>query len=252
MDDLTQAALQAALGPRPFRFFEQIGSTNDHAREWLTQGASTGACVIADQQVSGRGRMGRAWQTPPRSALALSVVLRPTAQALPYITMLGALAVAQTAQQFGADAVGIKWPNDVLLMGRKVCGILAEADWQQQTLRGVILGIGVNVRVDFHDTPLHDTAISLEDALHTRIDRTALLVALLDRIDAGAGLLARDAHALYAAWRGHLVTLGQQVSITYGATTYTGRAVDALPDGALVIESADGTRHTVYAGDVSA
>ncbi len=246
----TQGKLQEKLGDRPFRFYPKIGSTNDQAREWLLNGAPNGACVIADQQTQGRGRMGRTWETPPNSAIALSVILRPSPDALPQITMLGALAVAETLAALGATKVGIKWPNDVLLNGLKVCGVLAESEWQNNTLRGVILGIGLNVRVDFQGSPLAYTATNIETELKRSVDRVDLLTALLERIDRWSKQLG-DA-ALYQAWRARLVTLGEMVSVTCGVQTHEGRAVDVLPDGALVIEDAIGTRHTIYAGDVSA
>jgi len=246
----TQGKLQEKLGDRPFRFYPKIGSTNDQAREWLLNGAPNGACIIADQQTQGRGRMGRTWETPPNSAIALSVILHPPHDALPQITMLGALAVAETLSALGAAEVGVKWPNDVMLNGLKVCGVLAESEWQDNTLRGVILGIGLNVRVDFMGSPLAYTATSIETELKRTVDRADVLAALLERIDTWSERLGDD--ALYQAWRARLVTLGETVSVSYGVQIHEGRAVDVLADGALVIEDAVGTRHTIYAGDVSA
>lgn len=194
--------------------------------------------------------MGRTWETPPNSAIALSVILHPPHDALSQVTMLGALAVAETLTALGVAEVGIKWPNDVLLNGLKVCGILAESEWQDNTLRGAILGIGVNVRIDFNGSPLTYIATSIETELKRAVDRVDVLAALLERIDTWSERLG-DA-ALYQAWRARLVTLGETVSVTYGVQTHEGRAVDVLPDGALVIEDSVGTRHTIYAGDVSA
>lgn len=246
----TQGKLQEKLGGRPFRFYPKVGSTNDQAREWLAQGAPVGACVIADQQTQGRGRMGRTWETPPNSAIALSVILNPSADSLPQVMMLGALAVAETLTVLGAADVGIKWPNDVMLNGLKVCGVLAEAEWHEQALRGVILGIGLNVRVNFSGSPLAYTATSIETELGHEVDRVDVLAALLERIDTWSEQLGSP--ALFEAWRARLVTLGDRVSVTYGIHTYEGQAVNVLADGALVIEDASGTRHTIYAGDVSA
>lgn len=246
---LTQGKLQEKLGDRPFRFYPKVGSTNDQARDWLINGAPVGACVIADQQTQGRGRMGRTWETPPNSAIALSVILNPPHDALPQVMMLGALAVAETLSALGAADVGIKWPNDVLFNGLKVCGVLAEAEWHDQALRGVILGIGLNVRVNFSGSPLAYTATSIETELGRVVDRADVLAVLLARIDAWRDQLGST--TLYEAWRARLITLGDRVSVSYGIHTYEGQAVNVLADGALVIEDSSGTRHTIYAGDVS-
>ncbi len=246
---LTQGKLQEKLGDRPFRFYPKVGSTNDQAREWLINGAPIGACVVADQQTQGRGRMGRTWETPPNSAIALSVILNPPQEALSQVMMLGALAVAETLAALGAADVGIKWPNDVLLNGLKVCGVLAESEWHEQALRGVILGIGLNVRVNFSGSPLAYTATSIETELGHAVDRIDVLATLLGRIDAWSAQLGSG--ALYEAWRARLITLGDRVSVSYGIHTYEGMAVNVLADGALVIEDSNGTRHTIYAGDVS-
>src|SRR5690606_4117303 len=131
------------------RFYERADSTNDLALAWLREGAPIGAVVIADEQLKGRGRKGRVWHTPPGVALAVSVVLRPPVDALHQVGMVGALAIADVCQQHVPDDVAIKWPNDVQVGGRKVSGILPETAWEADRLLGVVLGMGLNVRVDF-------------------------------------------------------------------------------------------------------
>lgn len=247
---LTESRLRAALGARQFRFYPQVGSTNDIARAWLAEGAAHGALVIADEQVSGRGRLGRGWSTPPGTALAVSVVLRVGAGGLPQVTLLGALAIAETLDELGAPDVAIKWPNDVLLSGRKVSGVLTEADWDGNRLRGAVLGMGVNVRVDFTGTPLEQTAISIEPALGRPVDRSALLAALIERVMTRADLLGSD--ALLRAWRARLVTLGQAITLHLPGGTLSGIAEDVTAEGALLVRTAAGQSQVVHAGDVSA
>ena len=157
----------------PFKYFDSVDSSNDIAKAWLLDGAPEMAAVIADEQVRGRGRRGRIWHTPANQALALSVILRPQAEALAGVNMLGALSVYDLASATGCEGVGIKWPNDVQVEGKKVSGVLSEAVWRGKRLQGVVLGIGVNVRNDFKGTALEGTAISLEAASGMRLDRAA-------------------------------------------------------------------------------
>ncbi len=202
--------------------------------------------VIADEQRQGRGRKGRLWYTPPGVALALSVVLRPQAQTLGRVSMLGALAVAESSEQLGLAEVGIKWPNDVQLNGLKVCGILPEAIWQGSELLGVVLGVGVNVRVQF-DGPLAATATSLEPALGQPINRARLAAQILERVDHWAAMLGSA--AFFEAWQQRLTTIGQHVHMSE-PEAISGLAEGVDPDGALRIRDESGQVHRVVAGDV--
>lgn len=242
--------LSQRLNGRPYLYFDTIGSTNSAARDWLTQGAPTGACVIADEQTSGRGRKGRVWQTPPGTALAVSVILRPPPAAIHQVVMLGALAVAETID--GLDSwhkVTVKWPNDVLLDGKKVSGILAEAVWNGAQLEGVVLGIGINVRVDFTGSPLESTAISIESVLDRRVDRTILLAVLLRRVDHWMRHLGTE--TLFLAWKARLGTLGNTVTVNTADGDLTGLAETVESDGALRVRTPDDTLHRVVAGDIA-
>ncbi len=238
---LTAERVATALQPRPVRFFETVGSTNDEALAWLASDAPDGSVVVADEQTAGRGRMGRTWHTPPGVALALSVVLRvPSAE---QITMVAALAVYDLFEALGLTNVGIKWPNDVLIGEHKACGILPEAVWNGDSLDGVVLGIGINVcnPVKTADYP----ATSIEAALGRSVDRVALLAVLLLYIDDWLEKLGTD--ALMTAWRQRLVTLGQAVH----RGDVQGVAEDVAPDGALLVRSKDGELVRVVAGDVA-
>lgn len=246
---LNEHTLQQRLALRPFRFYPQIDSTNDTALQWLREGAPSGAVVIGDEQLKGRGRKGRYWHTPPGVALALSVILRPERIALHQVTMLGALAIAETLDSLGATDVGIKWANDVLLNGRKISGVLSEAVWNEDGgLLGVVLGMGVNVRVNFSGTELAEKAISIEPALGRTVDRVDVLAALLERVDFWTGQLG--SRTLYRAWRSRLVTPGKRVSIMLETATIEGIAQDVDDSGALIVRGDDGVLHRVVAGDL--
>jgi BirA family biotin operon repressor/biotin-[acetyl-CoA-carboxylase] ligase len=237
-------SLSEALAPRPVRFYQQVDSTNNLARAWLRDGAVPGAAVIADAQTRGRGRRGHGWVTPPGEAIAISVILKPKNDDLMRLSMLGALAIAEMAQAIGLDAVGIKWPNDVLISGRKVSGVLPEAEWQGDRLLGAVLGIGINVRVNFTGTELADKAISLETATGRPLDRVELLKLLLERMDYWFRRL--DSDALLDRWKVLLLTIGQDVRVE--ALVGRAEAVDEV--GALMVRSHDGQLHRVVAGDL--
>jgi BirA family biotin operon repressor/biotin-[acetyl-CoA-carboxylase] ligase len=247
MTGFTQTELEKWLTPRPVRFFEQIGSTNDAALEWLREGAPVGAVVVTNDQTGGRGRKGRSWYTPPGSALILSVVLRPELSRVPQVTMLGAVAIYDLLTHLGVADVGIKWPNDVQINGLKVSGVLPEAIWEGSSLLGIALGMGINVSIDFSGTELAQTAISIEPALNRQIDRAGALVYLLARIDYWYARLGSG--DVFDAWRERLTTLGKAVVLENGAVRGVAERVDAA--GALVVRDADGELHRVIAGDIA-
>jgi len=240
---LSQMLLEQRVN-RPFKYFEQVDSTNDVAKAWLAAGAPEGAVVIANEQTRGRGRRGRAWQTPPGASLALSVILKPESAQLSRLNMVASLGVYDLARECGCENVGIKWPNDVQVRGLKVSGVLPEAVWEGSRLRGAILGIGVNISVNFDDGDLRYSAISLEDVVKRRLDRCELIASLLRRIDHWYQLI--NSPALVANWKCRLTTLNQIVAI--GGVK--GIALDASADGALTIRDAMGHIHQVRTDDL--
>lgn len=245
----SEAGLRDALAPRPLRFYAQVGSTNDVGLAWLGEGARSGSVVIADEQTQGRGRLGRSWYAPAGTALMFSYLLRPDVQALARVGMLGALAVCEALEILGLTDVGIKWPNDVQIGRRKVCGVLPEAAWDGGSLAGVVLGIGINVRVDFTDSPFADSAISLESALAKPVKRTELLKQVLERLDSRAS--DRNRPALFEAWRERLNMLHQPVSVVSGGNTIEGVAEGVDDDGALLVRGAGGVLRRALAGDIA-
>ena len=246
---LTAIQLAHTLQDRPFRYFEQIGSTNDEALAWAQDGAPAGAVVIADEQTRGRGRQGRMWVAPPGTSVMFSVVLRPGPDDLSRLTMLGAVAVSDTLIALDVGDVTIKWPNDVRVGGLKICGVLPETAWVNERLAGVVLGIGLNVSVDFAGTPLETTATSIESALGDPIDRLAVLARLLGAVDDWSQRLGSA--ALFDAWRGRLDTLGRAVSIANGGEVVEGVAERVDEQGALLVRVDDGALRRVVAGDLT-
>jgi BirA family biotin operon repressor/biotin-[acetyl-CoA-carboxylase] ligase len=244
--EFTISTLQNALAPRPFRYYAQLGSTNDAALTWLRDGGIPGSLVITDHQTHGRGRLSRSWFSQPASALTFSLLLHPATHHLSRLTMIAALAVGDALLEIGVRTA-LKWPNDVLLEGRKVCGILSETAWEGSRFLGAVLGIGVNISTDFSGHPLAQTAISLSEVIGA-VDRVDLLKRILAHIDEYYAQIDRD--SLRLTWRDRLSTIGQQVRVVQPNETLIGIAEDVDANGALLIRRADGTLGKVIAGDI--
>jgi BirA family biotin operon repressor/biotin-[acetyl-CoA-carboxylase] ligase len=242
-DTLSAERLKAHL-MQPFRYYDSVASSNDLAMQWLHEGASAGSAVIADEQRAGRGRKGRIWYTPPGVALAVSVILRPAPDCASRVSMLGALSVAELCEELQIEQVGIKWPNDVQINGKKVSGVLPEAAWDNGHLKGVVLGMGVNVRVTFSDD-IAQTAINLEEATGRSLDRVRCLAYLLSRVDYWRERIGSD--KLFEAWRLRSNTIGQRVRVDDSE----GIAQGIDREGALLLKKSDGTMQRILAGDVS-
>lgn len=233
----------------------ETGSTNAVVAERARTGASEGLVVAAEQQTAGRGRMGRTWTTPPRSALLFSVLLRPATVPAAQWGLLGLLtplAVATAVRAVAEVPAEVKWPNDVLVEDRKLAGILLE---RIDTPDGpaVVAGIGLNVTLRESERP-HPaaTSLSLEQAATT--DRMTVLAAVLRELDSRYAVwttAAGDPSIVLPAYRELSATLGREVRAELpGGTALTGTATDLDAEGRLVLTDADGKAHPLAAGDV--
>jgi BirA family biotin operon repressor/biotin-[acetyl-CoA-carboxylase] ligase len=232
-------------------YFARTSSTMDRAREAARLEAEEGTILLADEQTAGRGRLQRTWVAPPGSSILFSVLLRPSLAMLPRLTVMASLAVAAAVEDCGAGPARIKWPNDVLIGGRKVAGILLESELRGASVAFAIAGIGVNVNLDA--SALADLAVpatSLSSALGRDLPRGEVFRALVASLDAHYRRL-RDGEALHEAWRARLVTLGQPVTATIGNLVEEGTAEDVDADGSLILRRPDGSRVTIVAGDVT-
>jgi BirA family biotin operon repressor/biotin-[acetyl-CoA-carboxylase] ligase len=245
----------AGLALPAWRYCESVGSTNDFALAWGEAGAADGSLVVADEQTAGRGRLDRRWFTPPGAALAFSLVLRPNPAELTCVARfspLGALAVQQALAVNLNLPAEIKWPNDVLVGRRKVCGILAESTWQGETLTALVLGIGVNITpaaVPPADQLLFPAGC-IETALGKPVPRWALLRQILEALLEWRAALCSD--RFLAAWQERLAFKGEWVTISSGpATARRGLLLGIDPQGDLRLQEADGSEFNVQAGDLS-
>jgi BirA family biotin operon repressor/biotin-[acetyl-CoA-carboxylase] ligase len=250
---LDVAALEAAIRHlrlgHPLLYFPALPSTNTYAVERARAGAAEGTLVTTDDQTAGRGRAGRHWKALPGEQLALSLVLRP---AFPpqYLVMASAVAVAGAIERVTGVRASIKWPNDILIGGRKVCGILVESSSDF-----AVLGIGLNVNSSLADDPeLAARATTLAQVAGHQVSREELAAALLAELDTlyarlqTGGEQARQ--ALWEQWRARLSMLGAEVTVHQGAERVSGLAEDVAADGTLLLRRADGAHLTVTWGDV--
>ena len=241
MSQLSQPATRL-LG-RPLHFFDSIDSTNTAAARLAREDATEGTVVVADEQTGGKGRLGRNWVSPPGVNLYLSVILRPRkpTSAAPQLSLLAAVAVAEAIVQQTQLVPAIKWPNDVLVAGKKVCGILTEMQTNGSRLRSVIVGIGVNLNAPLAAFPeeLQDRASSLFLMCGEPVDRAAFAVSLLTHLEKLYVLwLEKGFPVVGAAWEGYASELlGKSITVTApeGRISGTVRGIDR--DGALLLET---------------
>ncbi|WP_342414667.1 biotin--[acetyl-CoA-carboxylase] ligase [Paenibacillus sp. FSL R10-2782] len=231
-------------------------STQQDAMRLAEEGAPQGTVVLAEEQTAGRGRLGRKWFSPRGKGVWMSIVLRPN-QPLgftPQLTLLTGVAVCRAIRRLTGVEVGIKWPNDLLVHGRKVCGILLESSTEDQRVRYCIAGIGIDVNLNTEDYPeeLSQVGTSLRIEAGRAIDRTALIAAVLEEMEQLCALYADQGFQPVAMlWEVLSVTMNRFVRAHTGqGKAVEGTAVGLDPSGALVVETEQGERIQVVSGDV--
>ena len=228
----------------------EVDSTQNVARARADAGAPEGTVVWAEHQTRGRGRLGRAWADEPGCALLISIILRPAAAVphLPQISLLAGVAVAEALREESGLPVALAWPNDLLLHGRKVAGILAESSASREESAVVILGIGVNVNQTRFPDDLAARATSLALETGRQFDREKLLGTVMRHLEGWYRRWQAEGFApIREAWRQGSGTLGQHVTIEEGIG---GIAVDLAQDGALIVQTDSGGTVRVLAGDL--
>lgn len=231
-------------------YHDKLSSTMDAARQEVRKDAADGTVVVAGEQTVGRGRIKRVWLSPPGN-IALSVILYPDTSHLPYIVMLTSLAVVHSIEAVTGLKPQIKWPNDVLISGKKVCGILAESN-VRGTKAYAIVGIGINVNLGLPDYPeVSATATSLSAELKREVSPVHIIRRLLVELDNLYLGLAGGEESIYAEWHDRMVTLGKKVYVKSGESVMEGVAESVGRDGSLLLRHADGSSTRIVAGDIS-
>jgi len=245
------SVLQTARFGRHVRVFECVGSTQDILHEWAKQGAPEGALVIAERQTSGRGRMGRTWISPAGKGVWMSLLLRPALPLAlaPQLPLLASVALARGLKAATGLDVSVKWPNDLLLGGKKVCGVLLESSAENEQLVYVVTGIGISANLDPEDFPeeLKAKAISLKMAAGHEVDRPRLIAAVLESFESLYDLYREKGFApIRLMWEALAESLHRRVELRTPAGTVCGTARGLDDYGGLLVEREDGTIAPVY------
>jgi BirA family biotin operon repressor/biotin-[acetyl-CoA-carboxylase] ligase len=261
-DDLEHRLAQCVIG-RQVMVYAQTASTNDVVEKLALDGAGEGAVVFAESQTRGRGRMGRSWASPRGKGLWFSVLLRPKMPmtAVARLTVAASVAVARAIRSQTGLRPEVKWPNDILIRGRKCAGILAEMRTERDAVRFFVLGIGLNVNCDAEDFPagLRNTATSLKteiarggaSGLNSAVNRGDLAVELLRELDRAYRMACSDEFDVIRREWGRLCsTLGRWVRLQAGPHRIEGEAQALDEDGALLVRCDGGRVERVVGGDV--
>jgi len=251
-----QSRLTGRIIGRRLQVVAEIGSTNDAVMAAGNAGEPEGLAILADRQTSGRGRRGRSWSSLPGVGIWTSILLRPSVSPLqaPLLTLMAGLATAEAIESVARVEPLMKWPNDLLLDGRKVVGILTEMTTTGQRIGHVAIGIGINVHQRREDFPesVRETATSIDLAAGCRVDRGEVAATLYDSLDRWYAAVCGDGTSMILqAARARTATLGKPVMVDTGEEKWQGTAVDLDEDGALLVVDARGAIQRVLAADVS-
>lgn len=260
-DRLSEALLHFHLNTKKFgqyiELHDTIGSTNARAKELALESAPHGTLVAAEEQASGRGRLGRSWVSPPGMGIWMSLILRPSflPQFAPRITVLAAMAVAQAIRSATGLQAGIKWPNDIIINGKKACGILTEMQADPDLIEFIVVGIGINVNTprDAFPAELMDSATSLAIESGAKLDRNHLLAELLGAFEALYDRFEKSGNFadILADYKEQCITLNRRVRVFSRTEEFEGTAVDLTDSCELMVRLDDGSMRTVLSGDVS-
>jgi BirA family biotin operon repressor/biotin-[acetyl-CoA-carboxylase] ligase len=229
---------------------ESLGSTQDLARDEAEAGVSEGTVVVADEQTAGRGRQGRSWVSPPATNLYFTVVLRPTVAHLTPLGMIVPVAVAEGIEEAVSLACGIKWPNDIVVGGRKISGVLIDSELDGNEVRYALVGIGINVNFDPRPFPeIAEIATSVLAQTGAPAARETIFAAVLNNLEARY----RGPAEVFGVWKQRLTNLGQPVTVHDSeGVPIDGFAESVTEDGSLVLRLADGTLREFPSGRLSA
>ena len=255
-DDLLARLGRTKIIGRDIRAFQETTSTNDVVEKLARDGVSEGVVVFAESQTRGRGRLGRKWISPARKGLWFSVLLRPRLrpQETTQLTVAAATALRRAINAQTGLKPEIKWPNDILIHGKKVAGILTELSAELDRVKYVILGMGVDVNVSGMEFPadLKKIATSLKVESGKTVSRPELAIAILHELDRDYTLVCAGKFAQIAdEWESHCSTLGHRVAVQTGVRDIRGLAESLAEDGALLLRTEHGHLERIVGGDVT-
>ena len=234
--------------------FDEIDSTNTKAKELAEQGYPSGTLVVADRQIAGRGRRGRSWDSPAGIGIFMTLLLKPDINPnnASMLTLVTALATAQAISDITGAEAKIKWPNDIVINGKKVCGILTEMSAQFDYINHIVIGIGINVHNESFPEEIRETASSLLLESGKRIHRADLIARFLERFEAGYAIFLQteDLEGLMKDYNALLVNIQKQVRILDPKEPFEGKAIGITKRGELIVDTWE-SRKLVSSGEVS-
>lgn len=250
-----QLGLQTKFIGREVHYEESVTSTQKVAHKLAYEDVPEGAIVVAEEQVTGRGRLDRTWFSPKYTGIWVSIILKPTIppQKAPQLTLLAAVGVVRGIKAAAGIQCEIKWPNDILINGKKVVGILTELQAEADRINAVIIGIGINVNQQLEHFPedLRETATSLAIEARKKLNRSTILQAILKEMeDLYIDYLENGFQVVKLLWESHAVSIGKQIKARTINETITGKALGITDDGVLLLEDENGTIHHIYSADI--
>ncbi|NHM29149.1 biotin--[acetyl-CoA-carboxylase] ligase [Neobacillus terrae] len=252
-EDEIRLGLKTSFIGRNIDYQESTGSTQKIAHQLSNDDAPEGTVVVAEEQVSGRGRMDRKWHSPKYTGIWMSIILRPNilpARA-PQLTLLAAVAVVQAMEEVTGLVPEIKWPNDILINGRKVTGILTELQAEADRINSVIIGIGINVNQESFPEEIEQTATSLLIEKGEAVSRTELIKSVFAHLEKLYSIYLENGFLpIKLLWESYAVSIGKTLKARTLTSVIEGRALGITDDGVLKIEDKDGVIHQVYSADI--
>lgn len=258
-DVMTEAELESCMGQQhiglPVKYCEEIDSTNNQVRRMAEEGAPEGILVVAESQNSGKGRRGRVWKSPAGSGIWMSFLLKPQIRPeyASRLTLVAAMAVSAGIEEVTGLTSQIKWPNDLVLSGKKICGILTEMSTDLDTIRYIIVGIGINVNTSSFPEEIRETATSLYLESGRKWKRSELIAAIMKHIERYYEIFLRTAELsnLKEEYEKKLANLNQHVKVLSPGHEFCGICRGITNGGELLVEREDGTIAQVMSGEVS-
>lgn len=236
-------------------YYEQLESTNTKIAEMAAEGSEHGTVVVADSQTAGKGRRGRTWESPKGENIYMSMLLRPgiATDKAPMLTLVMAYSVAQAIRKQGFPDVQIKWPNDLILSGKKICGILTEMQLKGSEIDFVVVGVGINVNTHNFPTDLDGKATSLYMESGRQFERQPIIEAVVDNfVNLYEQFVKKQSLSfLQDSYNDMLVNVGKEVRVLEPDNEYTAYAQGINAEGELLVRTAEGVEKAVYAGEVS-
>ena len=236
-------------------YYKQLDSTNTEIARLAAEGAAHGTVVMADAQTAGKGRRGRQWESPAGENIYMSILLRPDCvpDRAPMLTLVMAYSVAKVVRELGFLDVQIKWPNDLVLSGKKICGILTEMQLRDSEIDYVVVGVGINVNTSKFPEELKDTATSIYMESGRVSDRETLVESIVEYFDEAYRqfLETQDLSFLKEAYNDMSVNVGREVRVLEPGNEYTAYAQGINTEGELLVRTQEGEEKRIYAGEVS-